>query len=376
MPTIDYLLHSNSTFQRDYARAIASDGIITYSISTDFFAWVEPETSKRWASAEVATNSLPHDIEQTNWIDRIFAFVDSITGVVFEKVEVGRGEIHISKVDAGSSYDLGYGDGESFGNGYIQWNDVHNRKQYGGVQDIRSLQTAIASALGVSRPYGDYSNPAFSWDNTLMSGNTGALDSWGASFFYTQDDQDALRSILGTEQAKRSVNPIYHTQKQKEDLLIGVNGQVDIFKLNAKGMILKEDAGTEYDEFGAAIINNYNIPYIANFNGEEGDRILINRRLFNPTTPVDGNQPNRNRPPKKIRIRFKQTFNPDEDRRSWESKYNVLYNDAGKLLLNTNGVERNLGPQTIAPTNDQLVAFVDPVGPENTSFSRGWIGIF
>ncbi len=376
MSTSDYLLHPDSESKREYARLIASDRVITYSLSTDSFNWIEPETSKRWASSEILTTSVQHDIQQINWIDRIFKYIDSITGVSFQRVEGARGEIHINKVDDNSSDGIAYGDGDSFRNGYIQWNGVHNRKQYGGVQDIRSLQIAIASALGVSRPNGEYGNPGFSWDNTLMSGNTGALDSWGATFFYTLDDQVAIKSILGSKETALTGKPRVHAQQQKEDLLIGANGQVDIFKLSAKGMILKEDAGTEYDEFGAATINNYNIPYIANFNGGEGDRILINKRLFNPKTPVDGNSLNRNKAPRKIKIAFDQTFNPDEDRNSWESKYNVLYNDAGKLLLNVNGVERNLGPQTIANINDQLVAFVDPVGPEYLEFRGNWIGLF
>ncbi len=318
---------------------------------------------------------MPHDLEQINWIQRIFAYIDSITGIRFERIEGTRGEIYINRM-GDSDYGTGYGNGDSYINGYIEWNSVHNRRQYGGVQDIRSLQVAIASALGVSRPDGQYSNPLFSWDNTLMSSNTGALDSWGATFFYTPDDQTALKAILGNQDNQSSRISNIHTQRQKEDLLIGVNGQVDIFKLTAKGMILQEDGGTEYDEFGAATINNYNIPYIANFNGAEGDRLLISKKLFYPKTPIDGNQVNNNKPPNKFSIKYKQTFNPREDQASWESKYNVLYNDAGKLLLNTNGVQKNLGPQTIAPINDQLLAFIDPIGPENMLFSKSWLGLF
>lgn len=372
---MSYLLHSDSLPQHNYAKIAAADRIITYSLSSDLFEWIEPESSKRWQSADISSDSLPHDLEQVNWIDRIFAFVDTITGVKFEKVNGGRGELHINRV-ADSDYGVGYGDGTAYINGYIQWNSVHNRQQYGGVQDIRSLQVGIASALGVSRPDGQQENPSFSWDNTLMSSNTGALDSWGATFFYTADDQTALKSILGTRENQADRKAVLHVQRQKEDLLIGLNGQVDIFKLTAKGMILKEDAGTQHDEFGAATINNYNVPYIANFNGSEGDRVLISKKLFNPKTPIDGNQKNNNKPPKRIKVSYRQTFSPGEDQQSWESKYNVLYNDAGKLLLNTNGVERNLGPQTIAPINDQLLAFIDPIGPENTVFSKNWIGLF
>lgn len=374
---MSYLLHPSSELNRIYANRIATDGVITYSLSDIGDSWIEPETSKQWDSASITTNALPHDAEQSRWVKRIFDYLDSITGIQFVRVNDTRGELHFARI-GDADYFSDYGDGESFTNGYIQWNGRHNRKQYGGLHDIRALQVGIASALGVSRPDGDFLNPSYSWDNTLMSGNEGALNSNGATFLYSEDDQSAIRSIIGSNSEIVQANPetITHMQEGKEDLLIGKNGQIDIFKLNSKGMILKPDEGTEYDEYGVATINNYNIPYIANFNGNEGDRVLINKKLFSPNTPIDPVTLEKNKAPNKLKIRFKQSFSPQQDREQWVSKANVLYNDAGKLLLNTNGQASNLGPPTIATINDQLVAFVDPIGPENLPFSRQWIGLY
>ena len=374
---MSYLLDPSSALNRSYAANISSDGIITYSLSEASNSWIEPEDSKQWVGASITSNPLPHDAEQTRWVDRIFEYLDSITGIRFVKVNSTRGELHLAKV-VSNDYLSDYGDGESFTNGYVQWYGWHNRRQYGGLYDIRALQVGIASALGVSRPDGDSFNPSYSWDNTLMSVNEGALNSSGATFFYSEDDQSAIRSIIGSNGKNIQENPetVTHVQEGKEDLLIGKNGQIDIFKLNSKGMILKPDEGTEYDKFGMATINNYNVPYIASFNGHEGDRVLINKRLFSPNTPIDPVTLEKNKAPNRLKIRFKQSFNPKQDRKQWASEANVLYNGAGKLLLNTNGKAKVLGPGTLAPINDQLVAFVDPVGPENLPFSRQWISLY
>lgn len=77
----DYLLHSDGAPQRAYARQVATDGVITYSYTTESFRWIEPESSTRWASATVTKNPVAADAQQANYIDTIFAFIDSITGI-------------------------------------------------------------------------------------------------------------------------------------------------------------------------------------------------------------------------------------------------------------------------------------------------------
>jgi hypothetical protein len=365
----EYLLNDEALPQREYAKQVAADGIITYSYSTDSFKWKEPTTSIRWTDARITSSPVAHDLEQINWINRIFEFIDSITGIHFQRVENQRGEIHINKV-ADGEYDGVHG----FTNGYIQWTGMHNQMQYGGIVDIRELEKQIAGALGVSHPDGNNNSQRYNWNNTLMAQKSAR--SFGRTFFYTKDDQEAIKSALGvTTPPQTTKTRATHTQRRKEDLMYGTDGVVDTFKLTAKGMILKVDSGTTYDAIGP-IINNYNMPYIGNFNPYEDDKILISRKLFNPSTPIDGNLPNKNKAPKGIRIRFKHSYDNITDDEMYISSENVLFNGAGKLMLNLNGSAGGLGPSNIAGINSQIVAFVDSVGEESIPFQKSWIGLF
>jgi len=72
----------------------------------------------------------------------------------------------------------------------------HNKKQYGGLQDIRSIETAILGSLGFTPPNGNSSDPSHDWDNTLMSRNDGGLNSFGETFFLAKDDIQGLNIYL------------------------------------------------------------------------------------------------------------------------------------------------------------------------------------
>jgi hypothetical protein len=389
--SVDYLLHSDGAPQREYARQAAADGVITYSYSTDSFKWIEPESSIRWTSATVTKNPQAADAQQANYIDTIFGFIDSITGVRFQKVEGQRGEIHLNfvptnvnrrfkgdftkGVEVDPVINTEYEGGVGFTNGYGQIYSFHNRKQYGALDDIRSIQRTILSTVGITSPNGNGSDPAYSKDNTLMSFNNGSLNSAGATFFLTSDDQSALKAVFGNPSSPPPLGTKTHVQRLKEDLMLGSDGVVDTFRLTAKGMILKQDSGTQYDDLGA-ILNNYNVPYIANFNGSEGDKILISKKLFTPDSPIDGNKTNKSKAPSKIKIKFLQTFKPEQDTPAWRSSNTVVYNDAGKLVLNVNGKADGLGPDGNGGINGQIVSFVDPVGPENSLFQKSWLGLF
>ena len=61
MSDINFLLHSSTKDQRDYAKEIANDGIITYSLSDT------------------------HSDIHANWFKRIFEHINNLTGIKFEK---------------------------------------------------------------------------------------------------------------------------------------------------------------------------------------------------------------------------------------------------------------------------------------------------
>ena len=189
----DYLLHPNNASKREYALNAAADGVITYSYTSSEFPEAERTAGLNFSSGSVSTRPLPVDIQQENWIHRIFGFVDEITGVSFRHTEDNRGEIHLSKVADG---EFDWSDG--FDSGYGQWIGVHNTKQYGAMDDIRSLLMAIGSNLGLSYPGGSFSHKGYTVDDSIMSTRKGYFKSAGMSFMYTEDDQNALRHLFGS----------------------------------------------------------------------------------------------------------------------------------------------------------------------------------
>ena len=389
MSSVPHLFHDDGTPQREYALKAAKDGVITYSYTSNSFRWVEPKTSKRWEVSGVTTDSpVPADSEQSRWIEQIFNFIDSITGISFKKVEGERGELHYNFVPTktnrffegdftdGKEIDpvvnLEYDGGHDFINGYGQMYSFHNKKQYGGLQDIRSIETAILGSLGLTPPNGDSFDLGHDWDNTLMSRHDGGLNSFGATFFLAEDDIQGLKELFGQEPSdvKKPTKRV-HKQRFKEELMLGSSGVKDIFKLTSKGMILKEDEGTQYDDIGV-IINNYYMPYIANFNPYEGDRIKIHRSLLHRKSPQIKPSKKLAKRYKNEELKFKHIYGD-----TYKDDKNVYYNDAGKIYIDTNGAKKGLVTNgNSAGLNSQCVAFVDPVGPETDSFLGEWLSFF
>lgn len=387
---VSYLFHDDGIPQRQYAQEAAKDGIITYSYSTKNFLYKEPVSSKRWSDAFVTGKPSAADAEQSRWIDNIFSYIDSVTGISFQKVEKSRGELHYNFVptnigkylnddlSGGEAVNNQWTGGLAFKNGYGQMYSFHNRKQYGGLDDIRDIQRTILESLGLTPPEGKANHPEHSWDNTLLSHNSGGRKSAGATFFMASDDKIAIKKLLGNKAFAGNLSKEkIHKQNQKEELLIGVDGIKDIFKLSSKGMILEEDHGTQYNVNGP-LINNYNTSYIANFNPYEGDRILIHRSLLNPKSPQRKSSKRLAKPFKKTKLKFKHVIGDTYN--TYHEGKNIYYNDAGKLLVDTNGKDNGVISVTSkhhgAGLNGQIVAFVDPVGPETNTFSGNWLSFF
>ena len=388
MVNVQYLFDDDGIPQREYALDAASDGVITYSYSDGSFYHRESADSKRWSDAFTTDNPVAADTEQSLWIESIFKYIDSVTGVSFKKTGGTRGELHLNFVPTKTNKYLNddlsdpvpqtqnqWTGGLAFKNGYGQMYSFHNRKQYGGLDDIRSIQRAILEAIGLTPPHGDPFHPDHSWDNTLLSNNFGGRKSAGATFFLASDDKMAIKKLLGERnQAEPLPKKIIHNQKGKENLLIGTDGVKDIFKLKSKGMILKEDYGTQYNINGP-LINNYNCNYIANFNPYEGDKIKIHRSLLHPKSPQHKDSRKLAKRYKKTDLKFKQIYGD-----TYKDDKNIYYNDAGKLLVDTNGLKDGVisfsSKHHGAGLNGQIVAFIDPVGPETDIFLGEWLSLF
>ena len=383
--SITYLLHESGEERRTYTKQAAADGVITYSYTDNSFLWVEPNGNQPWG-APTRSPSVA-DAEQSRWIDEIFNYLDKLTGVRFRKSEGERGEIHLNfvptnhcKFRAGSHGECKtpvvnneYDGAMEFVNGYGQMWEFHNHEQYGGLMDVRGIQRTLMETLGMTPPNGNGDDPEYNTDDTLLSYNQAPTDVAGSIFFFTEDDQLALKNILGSNSTEVSRKRKTHKQKFKEQLMIGSEGVIDTFKLTSKGMLLKEDQGTQYDDIGV-IINNYYMPYISNFNPYEGDRIKIHRSLLHRKSPILKKSRKLAKKYKNVELEFKHVWNDDDNYRSGA---NVYYNDAGKIYIDTNGTKGGLTTNgNKAGMNSQAVAFVDPVGPSTNTFLGEWLAFF
>ena len=114
------------------------------------------------------------------------------------------------------------------------------------------------------------------------------------------------------------------------------------------------------------------MPYIANFNPHEGDRIRIHRSLLNSRSPQVRSSRKLAKKFKRDSLKFEHIFGD-----VYNKDKNIYYNDAGKLIVDTNG--RKEGVVTDSNSgglNGQVLAFVDPVGPETNAFSGNWLSFF
>ncbi len=370
-----YLTESSNSAARNYALAAASDKQVTYSVSNNT------------------------DAVLTNWIDRIYEYAGKLINVTFAKISSGAD--FTFSLESPNGIDLFEGDYTVNEHGLIRWSSIHNTRQYGGVDDQRTLVRAIGNSLGLSRlnwKWKEAGNAgAYTTNNTIMS-DTPWIEAWfgtsnfGRTVFFTEDDKTSLKEIYSSSIIDgitgNAIDSVVHEQRIKEDLLIGANGQIDVFRLISKGMNAdNKDAISLDPATGLEWVNDYNIPTIANFNPYEGDKILISRRLYLPLNPISANTklPKTIRSGKKvvatskllksIKIDLVTTNGRDEFDAATRSVRNTIYNEAGKLMLNVNGIDPYNGPGPVTG-NGQLLAFIDTVGGGNVQFQTSWLGLF
>jgi hypothetical protein len=370
-----YLTESSNAGARSYAVAAASDKQVTYSISSNT------------------------DPILANWINRIYEYIGRLINVSFTKV-ASNGDFLLSLEDP-DYIELFESDYVINNTGVIRWSSVHNKRQYGGVDDQRTLVRAIGNSLGLSRlnwAWEEAGNTGeYTTNDTIMS-ETPWIKAWfgtsnfGRTVFFTKDDKESLKEIYNSSNIDgitgAGVNPVVHEQRIKEDLLIGGNGQIDIFRLTSKGMNADNKEAITYDPAtGLNWVNDYNIPTIVNFNPYEGDKIQISRRLYSPLNPISANTrlPKKTKAGKKkiatskylkrVEIDLITTNGREEFDAATESVRNTIYNEAGKLMLNVNGVKPFNGPEPVGG-NGQLLAFIDTVGGGNVEFQANWLGLF
>jgi hypothetical protein len=377
----DYLLDPSGEAVRAYASKAASDGVITYKISDN------------------------HDPIQANWVRRVYEFLGRVLTVQFtEDSQSPEYTVSVENLKFQGAFDSGVKDYErtnANANGDLTWKSAHNEAQYGGALDQMFVVQAIAKSLGITMPFNEPFNPQYSRLDSILSFND--YNVTRRSIIFRSDDISALQFLYG----KRSTDQITglkaeHQQRIKEDLLIGTEGVADTFKLVAKGQIYTNKDAIKADGIGNdgnPIIwhNDYNIPSITNFNPEEGDKILINKDLFIPYSPISPGQklPKKTNPStqpfwtrayKKAKLIKTQEFlrriksidfgvaYPSPSSNLWESDHNLILNGTGKLMINANGTGGSLGPygDDVSVTG-QIVAFLD-YGTPNTPLDGSVFG--
>ncbi|WP_413678920.1 DUF4214 domain-containing protein [Prochlorococcus sp. MIT 0916] len=354
MSDINFLLHSSTKDQRNYAKEIANDGIITYSLSDT------------------------HSDIHANWFKRIFDHINNLTGIKFEKKDTNA-EINYSMTISPiklNTLDDHPGSIKKINKSNFSYIINHKEIQYGGVSSQLEISRTILKSFGLSNPEGD-NRFDYTINSTILSYLIHDQIQAGRHISLSRNDQLALQFILGANNAQLETEK-YHNTKLNEDLLIGENGRKDYFILNRKGMYTGEDAKYTLDELGV-LNNDYLNASVANFNYEEGDKILISSKLFSPfgggyPTIDEKNQTSEwiKDEGKKIQISLFQSpvgFMTDaEIATEWENaksaSQNLYFNNAGKLMFNVNGTVSGMGPLSRPYSgygNDHLGAFIDIV---------------
>ena len=362
MSDINFLLHSSTKDQRDYAKEIANDGIITYSLSDT------------------------HSDIHANWFKRIFEHINNLTGLQFEK-KSSNAEINysmtISPIKLNSFYvnGLGYQEDSIKKIDKANYSYIINHKemQYGGASSQCETTRVILRSLGLSYPEGYANLSDYTYNDSILSYKSVHGMQAGRLISTTPNDQSALKQIFGTNQ-NFSIEDKFHNTELNEDLLIGENGRIDYFILNRKGVNTGKDAAYKVDNLGPQS-NDYHNASIANFNPDEGDKILISRKLLSPfgdgMPTVDEKIQTNNwiqGEGKNIELKVIQSSLYIQERESlgfagehegdiqYPSDSNVIFNKAGKLLFNVNGTDPGCGPSSgwiFSHVNGHLGAFID-----------------
>ena len=261
MSNIDFLLHESNLNQRDYIKTISSNQIINYSLSAN------------------------HTDIESNWFKKTFKHINSLTGIQFKLTNQASSDIHYSlEITTDKLWEKYSGLAsriKSTDNKNFSYKTTHKTTSYGGASAQCEVTRVILSSIGLSYPNGDSLNDKYTFNDSILSDRTVGQLQAGRLISTTINDQLAIQSILGKNDDEIESEQ-YHNSQFNEDLLIGENGRKDYFILNRKGMYTGEDAAHTFYSDGTIHNLDYLNVSVANFNAEEGDKILISRKLFSP----------------------------------------------------------------------------------------------
>ena len=309
---------------QSYAISASSDGTISFSLSNS------------------------HGTSRMQWIRSIFDNLSKQLNISFTETAYGDAELNFKAIPITKDEYVNSPGGEPSlikinQPGSIEWKSAKDTRQYGGVQDQLTATRAVLRSLGLSYPDGSPWNSNIL--HTIMSSIKTEKGLYGHTFYATENDINALQSIHGVRPQSELQLHQHHYSDVEESLLVGTNGVRDYFYLTRKGINSSNQASITYDQFGP-IYNDYENHSIANFNVNDGDKIWIDRRLFSPydsdSFATDEWLKNEGR---NLEISFIFSSDPSSEGEIRQTIHNVIYNDAGKLMLNVNGNAPDLGPE-------------------------------
>ncbi len=356
--SIDFLLNNSNSSQRDYIKTILEDKSIKYSLSSN------------------------HSDIESNWFHKTFKHITNLSGIEFKLTDQTSSDIHytleiVSEDEWEKTDDLSKRIIET-DNKNFNYQTPHKTNSYGGVSAQCEVSRVILKSLGLSFPNGDSLDANYTFNDSIMSGNLVGQLKAGRVISTTVNDQLAIQSILGTNNAQLETEK-YHNTKLNEDLLIGENGRKDYFILNRKGCYTGADAAHTFEESSdgqGTIFKNFDYlnASVANFNPEEGDKIFLSRKLFSPYGDGYPTSEEKALTSAWVKndgkdvvidlIQASEDLGPfeTEDVLHMNSSSNLIFNEAGKLILNVNGTEQYVGPWGGAVpsyVNGHLAAFID-----------------
>ena len=324
-----------SSATQDFALEAASDGVIVYGISNR------------------------HGATREQWFDEVFSSLSQQLGVTFLKSSYSNSELRFDVQDIGRDEYLNLDGGEPSliidnGGGKFLWKSSKDTRQYGGVQDQLTVSRAVLRSLGLSYPGGSPWNENI--QETILSSIKTQQGLYGHTFYPAEADIEALHQLYGHTpvSSQRSVD---HVVDLDEELVVALDGRVDYIYISLKGIDATNKSSIDYDEWGP-IYNDYKNASIAGFNPWEGDVIFVERTLM---SPYDGNDAKTSdwistqELSKNLSLIYSGV--PSEEHLVRLSGSEVIYNDAGKIMLNANGTEEGLGP--MYGVNNYLISFLD-----------------
>ena len=198
---INFLLNNSNSSQRDYIKTISEDKSINYSLSSN------------------------HSDIESNWFQRTFKHITNLSGIEFKLTDQTSSDIHytleiVSEEEWEKTDDLSKRIIET-DNKKFNYQTPHKTNSYGGVSAQCEVSRVILKSLGLSFPNGDSLDANYTFNDSIMSGNLVGQLKAGRVISTTVNDQLAIQSILGTNNAQLETEK-YHNTKLNEDLLLSL----------------------------------------------------------------------------------------------------------------------------------------------------------